>query len=551
VTPRSASPVLADVADTLSDQFRVQLSRFVQRLCGKLRGPEKEFLALQQQVGLDKRQRTALAAVTPGAAVRLLAKGGDLDTFLEQVEYNGRRLAKLNLTPKIVVEALAAYDRLLTPVIDRTFPNEHANFEWVREQLHFCVILTLNQAYSQVREREAEAFYEMFRAELEARNLDELARNSLDVLARFSGAQEAHLFLLDEAQSAWVWKATARTNGNRRKPRKTPLPPILIQASRRRQIGRPRTVRATGRFRQILLDTSWQTRFVSVWSVPLVTAEQIVGVMQFGFPKDYEWLPREQELLEAAAERCVEAAEKARLMEDLAAREDQLRQLSEQMLHIEEVERRRISRELHDEAGQSLLYIRLQLEMLEKSIPEDFADWKQTLGEIRKITEHTILETRRLIAALSPAVLDQLGLAAALRQLASRLRQHHPCRVRLQISGLEGLPKRIETIAYRLVQECCHNIAKHSQASTVNISVFSADGILRLNVEDDGVGFQTMETLAQTNSFGLIGMRERVALLGGRLEIRSAVEQKEATSRSRKSGSGTTVMVELPIPQQV
>ena len=81
--------------------------------------------------------------------------------------------------------------------------------------------------------------------------------------------------------------------------------------------------------------------------------------MQFGFSKPYEWLPREQELLAAAAERCLMAAEKARLMEDLAAREEQVRQLAEHMLHVEEMERRRISRELHDEAGQSLLCIRL------------------------------------------------------------------------------------------------------------------------------------------------------------------------------------------------
>jgi len=541
---------LADVADTLSDQFRDQLLRFAQRLRAEIPPPEKVFLARQQELGLDPRQRSALAAITPGAAIRVLSRGGDLGTFLEQVEYNGRRLAKLNLTPRNVVDALATFDGLLTPLIVRLFPNESSNFEWVREQLHFCTVLTLNRAYSQVREREAEAFYELFRAELAARNLDELVGSSLDVLARFTDAQEAHLYLLDERQGAWVWKATAPSSSRPGRSRRTPLDPVAVQASRKKQLGRPRAVRTAGRFQQILLDASWRNRFVSVWSVPLVTADRIVGVMQFGFGKYYDWLPRERELLEAAAERSVEAAEKARLVEDLASREEQLRRLSEQMLHIEEVERRRISRELHDEAGQSLLYIRLQLEMLEKEIPKGFPEWKRKLSDIRAITEHTILEARRLIAALSPAVLDQLGLAAALRQLATRLRQPHPCKVRLQISGLEGLPKRIETIAYRLVQECCQNIAKHSQASTVNISVSSADGLLRLNVEDDGVGFRAMETLEQSNSFGLVGMRERVALLGGTIEIRSDVAGKEATPRGRKPRSGTKVSVELPIPQR-
>jgi len=550
VSARSVSPVLADVADTLSDHFRRQLLRFVELLRPEVSGLEKRFLARQRELDLDARQRSALAAVTPGAAVRLLSRGGELGAFLEQVEYNGRRLAKLNLPPGGVVEALAEYDELLTPLIERLFPDECGNFQWVREQLHFCVVLTLNRAYYQVREREAEAFYELFRAELEARNLDELVKGSLDVLARFSLAQEAHLFLLDEAQNAWVWKATVRPNNRGKGPRRPRLAPVEVRASRRRQLGRPRSVLTSGRSRQILLDESWQQRYVSAWSVPLVTADRVAGVMQFGFSKHYDWLPREQKLLEAAAERCVEAAEKARLVEDLAAREEQLRRLAGQMLHIEEIERRRISRELHDEAGQSLLYIRLQLEMLEREIPEEFREWKLRLGEIREITELTILEARRLIAALSPAVLEQLGLAAAVRQLASRLRQHHPCRVRLQISRLEGLPKRLETIAYRLVQECCHNVAKHSQASTVNISVSSADGLLHLNVEDDGIGFRAMETMAQTNSFGLAGMRERVALLGGTFDIQSDLAPQGSGPRGRKLRSGTKISVGLPIPQQ-
>ena len=131
--------------------------------------------------------------------------------------------------------------------------------------------------------------------------------------------------------------------------------------------------------------------------------------MQFGFSKHYEWLPREQELLAAAAERCLMAAEKQRLMEDLAQREEQVRRLAEHMLHVEEMERRRISRELHDEAGQSLLCIRLQMELLEQDLPESAGEWKTKLREARDLTERTILEMRRLIAALSPAVLEQLG----------------------------------------------------------------------------------------------------------------------------------------------
>lgn len=178
-------------------------------------------------------------------------------------------------------------------------------------------------------------------------------------------------------------------------------------------------------------------------------------------------------------------------MEDLALREEQVRRLAEHMLHVEEIERRRISRELHDEAGQSLLCIRLQMEMLEQNMPAGSQaaerEWMAKLREARDLTERTILEMRRLIAALS--VLEQLGLGAALRQLLNRFRRLHPCRMKLQMYKLEALPQQSQIIVYRLVQECCNNIGKHSGANQVNICVHFADGVLRLYVEDNGAGF--------------------------------------------------------------
>jgi signal transduction histidine kinase len=259
------------------------------------------------------------------------------------------------------------------------------------------------------------------------------------------------------------------------------------------------------------------------------------------------------------------AAEKARLMEDLAAREEQVRQLAEHMLHVEEIERRRISRELHDEAGQSLLCIRLQMELLEQAIPAVHAEWIGKLREARDLTERTILEMRRLIAALSPAVLEQLGLGAAMRQLVNRFRRLHPIRVKLLLGRLGRLPQHTEIIVYRLVQECCNNIAKHSAASSVNISVSSADGWVRLAVEDNGVGFRVEEALARKDSFGLSGMRERVALLGGRFEIRSYLKNGSGNGASigagiannigkradrKKTGRGTKILIRLPVAKQ-
>jgi signal transduction histidine kinase len=549
------APELADAADVLSDQLRVHLQRLAVFLLPHAETLDRKFLAKLKNRHFEPKQfepkiRTALASLTPGAAARILASGQPPLKFIEQVEYNGRRLAKLNLPPSSIIDALQEYDRLLTPMLRKLLPNEYANFQWVREQLHFCVILTLNNAYYQVREAETQAFYELFRVELESRNLDELLRRFLEALVQTCHADAGHLYLLNDPRTKWVLRAKAesRASGS---PTLTEVPNRSAKVS---MLSQSRQIDPRNGAGKVLLEPAWKDKFQMCWSIPLAAGGRTAGVMQFAFSKPYEWLPREQALLAAAAERCLMAAEKARLMEDLAASEEQIRQLAEHMLHVEEMERRRISRELHDEAGQSLLCIRLQMELLEQALPPEHVEWIAKLKEARDLTERTILEMRRLIAALSPAVLEQLGLGAALRQLVNRFRRLHPSRVRLLLGRLGRLPQYTEVIVYRLVQECCNNIAKHSGADNVNISVSSADGWVRLAVEDNGVGFAVEEALARKDSFGLSGMRERVALLGGRFEVqsypRSGSRVRQLASDRRKKGRGTRISVTLPVAKE-
>jgi signal transduction histidine kinase len=523
------SPELADAADVLSDQLRVHLQRLAVLLRPHADKIDTRFLNRLRGLEFQPKQRSALAAITPGAAARILANGKPPLKFIEQVEYNGRRLAKLNLPPSAILEALQEYDQILGPVLESLMPDEHSNFQWVREQLHFCVILTLNNAYYQVREAETQAFYELFRIELESRNLEELLRRFLESLVHVCRADAGRLYMLNEDSTAWELRAGA--------PKLTKFS-VPNQPGLRKKLSKPRHLNGDGQSAHVLLDETWHARYKSCWSIPLAADGRTAGVMQFGFSKPYEWLPREQELLAAAAERCLMAAEKARLMEDLAQREEQVRRLAEHMLHVEEMERRRISRELHDEAGQSLLCIRLQIELIEQALPEHEGEWRAKLCEARDLTERTILEMRRLISALSPAVLEQLGLGAALRQLVNRFQRLHPCRVRLQLSKMGMLPQQLEIISYRLVQECFNNIGKHSSATHVNISLASADGRLKLIVEDNGSGFNVQEALAKRESFGLSGMRERVALLGGHFHV---------DSRTEGAKKGTKISIELPI----
>jgi signal transduction histidine kinase len=538
VRSKVSSPVLAEAADVLSDQLRVHVRRLAQLLKPHASDLERRFLNRLRDLGFDAKKRSALAAITPGASARILADENSPARLFEAIEYSGRRLAKLNVPPGAIVQALQEYDRLLTPALRKLIPTEYENFKWVREQLHFCVVLTLNNAFYQVRESETQAFYELFRAELESKSVEELVRRLLGTLAGFCHANAGHLFLLSDDGGSWQKASVHPLSNDPDWEAGTPAA-LPNTAALQKRLSAPRLLTIGSGAMPELLDRRWHQHFKSCWSIPLASGGRVAGVLQFGFSKRYDWLPREQELLAAAAERCLLAAEKARLIEDLARREEQVRSLAEHMLHVEEMERRRISRERHDEAGQSLLCIRLQLEMFEQQLPHAM---RTKLAEVRKVTEHTIIEIRRLIAALSPAVLEQLGLGAALRQLVSRFRRVQPCHVRLHVPKLTELPQQTEVIVYRLVQECFNNVAKHSFAEHLHISLSSADGVLRLNVEDDGVGFSVEEAISRRDSYGLSGMRERVTLLGGRFEVESWPQSKAKRKR------GTRITVELPIP---
>ena len=415
MTKTEALPVLAEAADVLSDQLGVLLKR--------------------------------LAVVVRPHADRLEKR------FLE-------RLGKMKFT--------ALQSRTLAEL----------TAGWVRDQLHFCVMLTLNNAYYHVREAETQAFYEMFWAEVESRRLDELLGKFLEILARFCRADRARLYLSAGPGAQFERRASFGVAGEECRHSAVRLPKLLTA---------PRSFYPDRAARTHLLETDWAKDLARCWSVPMLSRKRVTGLIQFGFLKPYEWLPREQELLQAAAERCVLAAEKARLLDDLGEREMQIRRLAERMMHVEEAERRRISRELHDQSGQDLLWIRLQMEMLENSIPDEGQPWKAKLTELRDMTEKTIIEIRRLIGALSPAVLEQLGLVPALRQLINRFRQNHTSRVKLQTGRMTaGLPKQFEVIVYRLVQECLNNVNKHSFCSNVMIKKARPETkVLFLTMYDD------------------------------------------------------------------
>jgi signal transduction histidine kinase len=441
-------------------------------------GLSRQFRELLHKHPYDAAQCRSLAAITPAAA----ARSRTVEAFLAQVEYHGGRLAKLNVPPAEVNELLSQFGASLKAAL----AGHHAP---AREQLHILTMLALNRAYFEIRESEAQAFFGLYHAEADASGLEDLLERLVRILTLAFGARAGRLFLCD-----------------------APLA---------RKLARPRCIARGQKDEGLIASEEMRGAWASYWSFPVRDA----ALIQLAFDRPYRWLPRELALLQAASERCYEAIQRARTGREI-------RRLEALARDAEEQERRRIGRELHDETAQSLLLLRLQLEMMRREAPPEL---NPQLTQTQLIAERTIEDLRRTIAALSPAQLERLGLESALKQLAARLGKMHPAGVRVQISkGCGEIAPAAEQVIYRVAQESLHNILKHSQATRVNLLLDSTDKNIRLTVRDNGAGFRTDWALAKPMSFGLAGMRERAELLGGSLEVTSA------------PGRGATVTLDLP-----
>jgi PAS domain S-box-containing protein len=204
------------------------------------------------------------------------------------------------------------------------------------------------------------------------------------------------------------------------------------------------------------------------------------------------------------------------------------------VMTAQEEERRRIARELHDEIGQSLTAVLVGLRTIEGAdSPRRSVELAQSL---RETTARTLADVGRLWRGLHPGVLDDLGFAAAVERFAQDFAEAHGIRVDVHAAGLEadGLSVAVQATAYRVVQEALNNVAQHARANAVTVRLQRSDATLQVSVEDDGAGFKPRDN----GRLGLRGMRERAALLGGSLEVRSRV------------GKGTTLVAQFPVNRE-
>jgi signal transduction histidine kinase len=213
--------------------------------------------------------------------------------------------------------------------------------------------------------------------------------------------------------------------------------------------------------------------------------------------------------------------------------EKRLRQLSQQLVSSQEQERKALSRELHDEIGQLLTALRMELGNLERSRVASGGEADTHLEQAKKLAETTLKTTRDIAMGLRPAMLDLLGLGPALEWQTREYSRRYKTPIQLDVAGdLRDLPDPHRTYLYRIVQEGLTNCARHAQAKNIRVSLKDANGQLAVTVEDDGVGFDQHGGVAY--GLGLLGITERVRELCGKIAIQS------------EPGKGTRLEVMLP-----
>jgi signal transduction histidine kinase len=225
----------------------------------------------------------------------------------------------------------------------------------------------------------------------------------------------------------------------------------------------------------------------------------------------------------------------AELESRVRERTEQLTSLTAELSLAEEKERRRIATELHDQVGQTLVMSKIRLDSLSPDLPA--GDFEASLGEIRQLITHSLEDIRSLTFQLSPPLLYEVGLEAAVEWLGEEFEEKYGFQVAFQDDGNRNpLDEETEVALYQMVRELLVNVAKHAKAKKVGISIEKVSGRIRINVVDDGMGFDAMNGMRpRKRGFGLFNIRQRIEYMGGQLEVES------------RMGDGARVTLILPL----
>jgi signal transduction histidine kinase len=266
--------------------------------------------------------------------------------------------------------------------------------------------------------------------------------------------------------------------------------------------------------------------------VPLRAGFESFGVVLFGSPVADTFSPDRTDLLVAICNQAIIALQNAQLYQDLLAEK-------ERIVEIEEDERKKLARDLHDGPTQSIAAIAMRLNYVQLLLDRDPQKVEEELNNIEELARHTTREIRQMLFKLRPIILETQGLTAALQQYVQKMQETSSIHYHLQIQAVDDyLDEETQGGIFYIVEECINNSRKHAQASNLWVRMGIRDDSFVAQVEDDGSGFDVssiQHRYDERGSLGMINLHERTELLGGKIRIESA------------PGRGTRITVIVPL----
>jgi len=380
--------------------------------------------------------------------------------------------------------------------------------------------------------------YEISRAILTAQSPEAIAEVTVRGIRRLVTCQYVSMLTYDETTEA-VHVLAVEHDTLPQTPTQLRIPPTFeydLTTLRQGQIQSVPDISSALAPNHMLHD--WQTAgFSSYLSIPLLARGTLFGVLTLAATAPNALSSDARDVVRQVADQLAVALQNAHLFAEVRTGREQLQGLSHRLIEVQESERRAIAGELHDEIGQALTLVKMNLQAVQdaQEDPATAASLSESIG----IVEQALQQVRDISLDLRPSLLDDLGLVAALRWYGAR--QARLAGVVFHFVGRlpdERLPTMLETTCFRVAQEALTNVVRHAQAAHVWVDVSLHADTLLLTIRDDGVGFDPH--IAQTrarlgNSFGLLGMRERVAIAGGTIHLASM------------PGQGTTVEACFPL----
>lgn len=371
-------------------------------------------------------------------------------------------------------------------------------------------------------------------------HLDQLLSSVANSLTRMIGASNCYIFSVDDKRNLLYGVAASDQRGDAvRKVEIKMNENTLVALTAREQHSfvienAPQDPRVSKKWIDLFKSRS-------LLSVPLIIKERVIGVLLLDETRYFrQFTPEEIQKIVTLANQVSIAIENATLYQAVTKHMERLQTLSSAIVNIQEEERRRIAQELHDEAGQALTGIKMNLEWVEKELAPSEKAIREKIEEVKSQVGKIMEELRRLSYDLRPAILDELGLVPTLRWYIEEYSKRTRTAVHLQTTGLQKrLSAKIETLLYRVIQEALTNVAKHAQAESVILSLEKKDVHVHLYITDDGRGFEVKRYFSSPpiirRGLGILGMKERVELAGGTFFIDSDL------------GQGTRISIKVPI----